>query len=257
MAIDEAILTVFAKGSGTPTLRFFGWRPACLSLGYFQQARSEVDLETCRQQGVDVVRRPTGGRAVLHDREVTYSLVASAADPRVSGGVVESYRKISAGLVAGLSLLGVEAEVAPPKKRSPGLPTDLSAACFDSTAGYELSVKGRKLVGSAQMRREGAILQHGAILLDFDPQALFRLLLLSDTGSRARRAALFSQHAVALGTVLGRQVDYAEVVQAMVSGFASALDLPLEPMPLSPEETELANRLRVEKYNNPQWNFCR
>ncbi|MEW5933385.1 MAG: biotin/lipoate A/B protein ligase family protein, partial [Bacillota bacterium] len=109
MAVDEAIMLAHARGEVPPTLRFYGWRPPALSLGYAQKAEREVDLEACRRAGVDVVRRPTGGRAVLHDREVTYSVVISTA--LFPGSVVETYRRLSAGLVEGLRLLGLQAEV--------------------------------------------------------------------------------------------------------------------------------------------------
>ena len=112
MAIDEAILWAVAEGKSPPTLRFYGWEPPCLSIGYSQSMEGEVDVDKCREVGVDFVRRPTGGRAILHADELTYSVVASQSEPRVAGGVIESYRRLSAGLVAGLRGLGVEASQA-------------------------------------------------------------------------------------------------------------------------------------------------
>ena len=109
MAIDEAILWAVAEGKSLPTLRFYGWQPPCLSIGYSQSMEGEVDVDRCREAGIDFVRRPTGGRAILHADELTYSVVAPQAEPRVAGGVVESYRRLSAGLVAGLRGLGVDA----------------------------------------------------------------------------------------------------------------------------------------------------
>lgn len=106
MAIDEAILLAVAEGKAPPTLRFYGWEPPCLSIGY-SQSMGEVDVDRCRKAGIGLVRRPTGGRAILHADELTYSVVAPQTEPRVAGGVIESYRRLSLGLVAGLRALSL------------------------------------------------------------------------------------------------------------------------------------------------------
>jgi lipoate-protein ligase A len=129
MAIDEAILTAVAEGRSQPTLRFFAWEPPCLSIGYNQAMRDEVDIARCQEAGVDFVRRSTGGRAILHTDELTYSIVAPQDEPRVVGGVLESYRRLSVGLVRGLCLLGVDVAQA---EAGHGQDADVSAACFDA-----------------------------------------------------------------------------------------------------------------------------
>ena len=177
MAVDEAILLAVAQGKAPPTLRFYGWQPPCLSIGYNQSA-GEVDVERCRERGVDFVRRPTGGRAVLHADELTYSVVAPQDEPRVAGGVIESYRRLSQGLIAGLRALGVgavQAEEWTPQLAAVGARAssgvrqigdgEKPAACFHVPSAYEIAVGGRKLVGSAQVRRRGCVLQHGALPL--------------------------------------------------------------------------------------------
>src|SRR4051794_27463602 len=192
MALDEALLESVIAG-GPPTVRLFRWASGCLSVGTNQPLAAQIATDWVAAQGYTLVRRPTGGRAVLHDgfRELTYSLVAPETDPRVSGGVVESYRKISTGLVAGLARLGIAARMAEPleiaAKRgdsplaaaraelaaarrngrpNPGASDPAGAVCFDEATDYEITVEGRKVIGSAQTRRAGVLLQRGSVLLD-------------------------------------------------------------------------------------------
>lgn len=247
MAVDEAIMRAHAEGRVPPTLRFYGWRPPALSLGYAQHAEREVDLEACRRAGVDVVRRPTGGRAVLHDREVTYSVVIST--DLFPGSVVETYRRLSAGLVEGLRILGLPAGVqdGPPR---PGL---RSAACFDSPSWYELVVADKKVVGSAQVRRWGVLLQHGSILLEFSPAQVVSLLRVP-AGWRARLEQDLADHAGGLSQ-FGKPLTFDEVTAAMTEGFRRALGLELEPGVLSAWEDEQVARLRAEKYATRDWNL--
>lgn len=255
MAVDEAIQRAHAAGQVPPTLRFYGWRPPCLSLGYFQAAE-QVDLARCRERGVGFVRRPTGGRAILHDRELTYSVVTRESDPRVAGGVVESYRRISAGLVAGLRRLGVPVETAPPVQANERAKS-ANAACFDVPSDYELTVEGRKLVGSAQTRRMGTILQHGSLLLAVDCRAIYDLFVFSSEEMRARLVRDLEKRVAALADVLGREVSFLEVADALAAGFAEALELELVPGELTPVERDLAEQLRAAKYATDEWNLRR
>ncbi len=186
MAIDEALMLAVSEGSVPPTIRFYGWIPACLSLGYAQKA-TEVDWGECVEKGIGMVRRATGGRAILHDREVTYSVVAPEDNLLVSGTILESYLKISQGLLLGLQKLGIPAEVVSHKD----LDKLGTAACFDSPAFYELVVKGRKAVGSAQTRKKGIILQHGSIIRDLDVDTLFAILNLPSDEARERMKMAF------------------------------------------------------------------
>ena len=153
MALDEAILTAVAAGDAPPTLRLYSWTPPCLSLGYGQHAH-EADLDRLAARGWGIVRRPTGGRAILHADELTYSLALPLDDPLAAGGVIDSYRRISAALLAALQRLGAQpsAERAPAESSQP-----LSPVCFETPSHYEITVAGRKLIGSAQMRRRGGL----------------------------------------------------------------------------------------------------
>ncbi|MER3459321.1 MAG: lipoate--protein ligase family protein [Chloroflexota bacterium] len=202
MAIDEAIVMAVGEGVAPPTVRFFAWQPPCLSLGYAQDA-AEADVDRCRARGWDIVRRPTGGRAILHIDELTYSVVAPASDPRVAGGVLESYNRLSEALVAGLHHLGLMPERAKPIYQDRGA---LGAACFDGPAGYEITVGGRKLIGSAQMRRQGLVLQHGALPLEGDIARIAQALAFESEGERRALEARLRFRATTLHLALGRRV---------------------------------------------------
>ncbi|MCL5257248.1 MAG: lipoate--protein ligase family protein [Chloroflexi bacterium] len=262
MACDEAILLAYGEGLVSPTVRFYGWQPPGLSLGYFQRIE-EVDLDACRRLGIDVVRRTTGGRAILHDKELTYSLVANENDPLVSGDVVESYRKISLALVAGLRLLGVEAELAPEvppgtvyhgvngSGNDAGAPLG-SSACFDAPCSYELTFDHKKLVGSAQARSRGLILQHGSVLIDFDASNLVQVFKMSDEGRDDLRRKMESR-AVSLSRALGKAPDRQELIEALVRGFGSQLGVTLERGELTAQERQATARLAQEKYRSTEW----
>jgi lipoate-protein ligase A len=255
MAVDEAIQRAHANGEAPPTLRFYRWQPACLSLGYFQGADT-VDFARLRERGLGFVRRPTGGRAILHDRELTYSVVAHEHDSRVAGGVVESYKRISAGLLAGLLRLGVPAETAP-AARGEGRQHSRNAACFDVPSDYELTVDCRKLVGSAQTRKRGVILQHGSLLLEIDCAAIYDLFKLPSEEMRTRLVRDLERRVISLGEALGREVTYEETAAALAAGFAEALAIELVPGELSLHEQELAVYLRATKYSTDAWNLSR
>lgn len=251
MAIDEAILEGVAAGRSPPTLRFYAWAPPCVSIGYAQAVREVVDLDACRRDGVTWVRRPTGGRAILHANELTYSIALPALEKRVRGGVIESYRRLSGGLLAGFRRLGLEAVQAEAMEEKPA---DLSVACFDAPSHYEITVGGRKLVGSAQVRRQNAVLQHGALPLTGDVARLVGYLRLSDEARAALRVEL-RRRAVTLEEALGKAAPASRVAEALSHGFAEALNLHLEPGTLTCQEQALARQLREEKYAAEGWNF--
>ena len=164
MAVDEAIGRAVAQEAAPPTLRFYAWEPPCVSLGR-NQALASVDSARCAALGYDIVRRPTGGRAILHTDELTYSVAARPENPLMAGMVLESYLRLGYGLVAGLEELGIPAEEAPGTNRAG---RDVSAACFEVPSAYEIVADGRKLLGSAQTRRSDYVLQHGSLPLTGD-----------------------------------------------------------------------------------------
>ena len=250
MAIDEAILWAVAEGESRPTLRFYGWEPPCLSIGYSQSMEDDVDVDKYREAGIDFVRRATGGRSILHADELTYSVVAPQTEPRVAGGVIESYRRLSAGLVAGLRSLGLAAaqvETANDKGES--------AACFDAPSSYEITVGGRKLVGSAQVRKKRVVLQHGSLPLEGDIAGIFDFLRVPSDERREELKQELRARATSLELALGYRVPFDEVARHLAAGFAQALNLRLIPGQLSQHELALAEKLRREKYATREWNF--
>ena len=165
MAVDEALVRSIATGA-RPAFRVYGWQPPAVSFGYAQRISREVDAQKVRQRGIDIVRRPTGGRAVLHWNELTYSVVCPADNPIMGGNINEAYRKISEGLLSGIRTLGIDATFEPRRQTQPSpRGKELTSPCFTSTAQYEVTFKGRKLIGSAQQRIGTMLLQHGSLLL--------------------------------------------------------------------------------------------
>lgn len=262
MAVDEAIMQEYIAGRVPPTIRFYTWRPPAVSLGYAQRARQELDLQACRRQGIDVVRRLTGGRAVLHDAELTYSIVVSESHPLLPSTITGSYQVLSRGLVAGLRLLGVEANMVVPaaaysqrRARPPGK-SAATAACFDSPSQYEIAVAGKKLVGSAQVRKHGVILQHGSVLLAFDPVKLASVFNLSPA-ARDALATVLARRATSLSQVLARPVGYKEVAAALRQGLCAALASDGEAGILTAAEQTLAQDLAETKYGCAAWTYRR
>ena len=243
MAVDEAILRAVAAGLAPPTLRLYAWKPPCLSLGRGQPL-ADVDLQAVQAAGFDLVRRPTGGRAILHVDELTYSLVAPEAEPRVAGSIVESYRRLSAGLMRGLERLGIAGLAADQRVENRRLE---GPVCFEVPSDYEIVTGGRKLVGSAQMRAQGVVLQHGALPLYGDITRICPLLTARPDPARVRARATTVEEA------LGRPVTWDEAAEALAAGFAEALNLRLEPSTLTDEEWTWAKKLRMEKYATKGW----
>lgn len=248
-------MILHSQGKVPPTLRFYRWHPPCLSVGYFQSVQKEVELDRCHEMRIGLVRRPTGGRAILHEDELTYSLVISEVSPQASGGICESYRKLSQGILQGLHLLGVQAQAERRIGRNGHEPR--SGACFDSTSRYEITVKGRKLVGSAQVRRQGSILQQGTVPLSIDGERLFSLLKAPDEIRRRAMVDSFCKGVTSLKQVLGAEVGWEEVTKAIKRGFEQGLGVRLILGQLTPEEEELARWLVKHKYVTEEWNFRR
>jgi lipoyl(octanoyl) transferase len=252
MAIDEAILQALAEGQGLPTLRFFQWEPACLSLGYNQHWQ-EIDEAACRALGYTWTRRPTGGRAILHTDEATYSLIIPQDDPWIEGGIVASYRVLSFGLLRGLEKLGVQAEQAGKEEVSASRQVARGGpVCFDTPSRYEITWQGKKLIGSAQLRRKKMVLQHGTLPLYGDLNRIIETLQFSPE-ERDQQRRLLPERAVTLAQALGRTLSFSEVIEALAQGFAEQFNLTLKEAALTPREQELAERLWLEQYANEDW----
>lgn len=250
MAVDEAVLTSVSRGLAPPTIRFYRWSPPAVSLGYFQSLQKELDLAACRKADVDVVRRLTGGRAVLHQYELTYSIVVPEDNAKVAGSILEAYLAISGGLVEGLAELGITAELAAGTK--PGAVA--SAVCFEAPSMYELVVGGKKLVGSAQTRRSGCLLQHGSILIELDPDLLFSIFNYDTEESRNQAKKLFLAKATCIKDILGYTPDPARLIACFTNGFSRGLGIRLREQQLAAAELTLARELSSGKYQTEAWN---
>jgi lipoate-protein ligase A len=243
MAVDELLLEGVAAGSASPTLRFYQWAPPCLSLGYFQPFEV-VDADACRRLGVDVVRRPTGGRAILHDRELTYSVALPLSLLGTDGGVLASYRRLSLALERGLRKLGVPVVLAPESAAKPAL--DHGPVCFDRPSAHEILLGGRKLVGSAQVRRATAILQHGSILIEPRIDRLLACLRFPD-----HPEARIEDGVAGLAEV--GDFDPMMMAGALANAFAEEFGVQLTRGLLSPDERRAAGALASSKFGGVAW----
>ncbi|MEB1806565.1 MAG: lipoate--protein ligase family protein [Bacillaceae bacterium] len=257
MALDEALLNWHSEGVIPPTIRFYGWNPPTLSIGYFQKVEKEINMDAVKKYGLGFVRRPTGGRGVLHDKELTYSVIVSEAHPEMPKTVTEAYRVISQGLLEGFKELGLDTYFAIPKSQQEkdALKNPRSAVCFDAPSWYELVVEGRKVAGSAQTRQKGVILQHGSIILDLDEDQLFDLFKYPSDRVRERLQKNFKNKAVAINELRERPVSYEEAKEAFKLGFERGLDIKLEPYTLTEEEEEIVQNIANERYANDSWNY--
>ena len=230
-----------ARESGEWTLRVYSWSAPTISLGRNQTARGRYDLDLINARGIGVVRRPTGGRAILHDREVTYSVTAPTS---VAGELGESYQRINRLLLAALHALGVGASVAVPTTRatSPGM-----SPCFDEPAAGELVVDGRKLAGSAQWRVDGALLQHGSILVA-DDQSTLAELALGGQNPIARPATLTE--------ALGWRPSTDDVAAALRQAVRSTEDPQASPLEID-EELRARITALVVRYSDDAWTWRR
>lgn len=252
MAVDEALLDSLVAGLGQPTLRFYAWVPAGVSLGFFQPLDEGISLVEIERRGFGLVRRPSGGRAILHKDEVTYSVTVPETGVADGQSVMGSYRSISRGIEAGLGLLGVGASLADrpgqERMRAAGLPT----VCFAKAARCDMTVAGRKIVGSAQTRRRGIIMQHGSVPIHIDPAE--HLAVMPGGGVDEASQRQLQEAACGVADALGRPVSYDDLCAALADGFAARLNLELVPGELSDWERQRAEELRRDKYATASWN---
>jgi lipoate-protein ligase A len=235
MAVDEAMLLAHASGLTPPTLRFYSWDPFCLSLGRLQKQLPPAALEAGRD--FDVVRRPTGGRSVWHAREITYcAVIREDMLPEEARSVEGAYRWLSEGFLRGLADLGLPVAMAPNGVRTNG------SNCFAASASCDFVADGKKLIGAAQCRKHGAVLQHGSLLLDIDEAQWQRM-----AGGPMDSAISLSRIAPHLGAEA--------VIAALGEGFAKVAGGQWEEGGLGERESQLADFLYGEKYTRNPWTF--
>ena len=244
MAVDETLLTSRLRGAGPPTIRFYGWDPATISLGYGQPLDERIDLAAAAAAGIGLVRRATGGSAVLHggpEIELTYSVVAMSEDLAEACDLHSVYRWIGVALASGLKSLGAPVEMV---RTRPSDVATMPAFCFLRTGSYELEVGGRKIAGSAQRRRRGGFLQHGSVMLAAD-EACLRRVFPADEDPLAGMTTL--------ETVLGHRPSFDETSEALAGGFRAAHHVELRPGDLDAEEADLVATLTWDKYATRSW----
>ncbi|OEF98895.1 octanoyltransferase [Vulcanibacillus modesticaldus] len=259
MALDEALLEWHSKKLFPPTIRFYGWDPPTLSIGYFQNIHKEIDIDKVNEYNIGLVRRLTGGRAVFHDKELTYSVIVSEDHPNMPKTVTEAYQNISRGLLEGFKQLGLNAYFAVPKTKEEHekLRNPRSAICFDAPSWYELVVEGRKVAGSAQTRKKGVILQHGSILIDIDENLLFDLFKYPNDRIKERLQKNFKNKAIAINDVANKKVTIDEVRNAFYRGFEIGLNIRFEPYELTEKEKAFVEELAKEKYESYDWTYLK
>ncbi|PZJ61696.1 biotin/lipoate A/B protein ligase family protein [Staphylococcus aureus] len=256
MAMDEALLNFVSRGEIDPVIRFYTWNPATLSIGYFQRLQKEIDIDKVKEKGSGLVRRQTGGRGVLHDKELTYSVIVPESHPNMPSTVTEAYRVISQGLLEGFKNLGFDTYFAVPKtpEERQKLKQPRSSVCFDAPSWYELVVEGRKIAGSAQTRQKGVILQHGSILQDIDIDELFDMFIYKNERLKLKMKEAFVEKAVAINDISDKHITISQMEEAFEKGFKRGLNIELKPLELTEEQLAEVEEL-TEKYRSDEWMF--
>jgi lipoate-protein ligase A len=236
MAIDKAILVQQSEGKVPPTVRFYGWTPPAISIGYFQSLVDEVNIQACERFGVDYVRRITGGGAVFHEKELTYSIVVPEAHPEIPKNILKSYGRICGAVMKGLYQLGIESEYAP---------------INDIVTG------GRKISGNAQTRKLETVLQHGTVLMDVDVEKMFSLLKVPNEKIKDKLIADVKQRVTSIKHILGKEIRFKEVAAALKIGFEQEFHVELIEGKLSNAELVLAKQLEKDSFSQKEWNHRR
>ncbi len=223
MRIDKAIAHACGKGLIPPTLRFYGWSPPAVSIGYSQRPGKDIDLTYCKEHEIDIVQRPTGGRAVLHDHELTYSIIFQEGNQIIPGHLKGSFKVIGESLIRGLGYLGIDAQLSDGRRDRLNRTSNRDAACFSSHSPYEILINGKKIIGSAQRKFEGVILQHGSIIIDIDRERLAYIFKVRSAGDRERLISSFYRKMISLNEVTKNTFSYSDVMNAMIRGFKDRL----------------------------------
>ncbi len=250
MAVDDAILQAVCEQKSPCTLRLYAWQPPCLSLGYAQPCQ-DVDYSQLYDRGWDIVRRPTGGRAILHTDELTYALIAPDDHPDFSGGVLASYKKISRALVHALEILGLDVTVSGDKALSEEQRQE--PICFQSPSAYEITVQGKKIVGSAQLRRRGSVLQHGSLPLCGDISRICQVLAYPSEAARQAAVRCVRKQSATIEDVLHSKVEWESAAQALTQSIERELGWTFNAGGLSSYEEGISRSLIERRYASQEW----
>ncbi len=249
MAVDEAILEAVGRGDSLPTLRLYSWTPPCLSLGYSQPI-GDADLGRIEARGWQIVRRLTGGRAILHTDELTYSVALPLDHPIVAGTILDSYRRLSAALLVAVQNIGLNATA---DKRPRAAANAVGPVCFEIPSNYEITASGKKLIGSAQVRKHNAALQHGSLPLTGDLTRITEALVFPDEAARHDAAERITRRATTLSDALGYIVTWEQAADAICAAFEQTFAVHLDRESLTPVEAAHASELRETRYADAAW----
>ena len=244
MALDEAISEAVIEKLSPPTLRIYKWEKPSVSIGYFQKI-TDINLDHCAQKDYPIVRRPTGGRAILHESELTYSFSSRYDSLSFKGRLLEDYSIISKALLSGLKLVGVDANNSLSRERGNG---HKNPACFKAVSYGEVTVKGKKVIGSAQKRYSNGLLQQGSILLNFNATELHKVL-------RCGAAEDFSS----IGSIMeyAPEITFDRLRSSLKEAFETELDIKLIADKPTKHEMKRAKELDMKKYSSQEWNRLR
>lgn len=250
MAVDEAILESTASKLQLPTLRLYDWHPYALSLGHAQPV-SDINLQVLKKKHWDLVRRPTGGKSILHADEITYSVCAPVTEKLIHGSVLESYQKISKALLKSLENINLHADSKPKNKET--IELSKNPVCFQYPSDYEITFQGRKIIGSAQARKKNGLLQHGAIPLFGDITRIIDVLSFSDLEKKKNAKIQLIQHASTIKDSLGFNPGWFNMAESICKGFEDTMGIKFVRSPLSSSELSRALEIYREKYSNTIW----
>jgi lipoate-protein ligase A len=232
MAIDQVLM----ETSDTPVVRFYQWQKPAVSIGRFQSLEEEVDVEKCRELAIDFVRRNTGGGAVFHDKELTYSVCIKEQNPFIPYDLRASYEKICQAVIEGLKKIGILAEY---------------------VFLNDIAVNGKKISGCAQTRKNGKLLQHGTLLLDVDVEKMFDVLKVPNEKIKDKMISNVKERVTCLKKELGRGVNFEEASRVLKLGFESYFKISFFQSELSEKEINMALKIKQEKFLDNNWNYAR
>lgn len=252
MALDESLLNWHSEGKIPPVLRFYGWTKPTLSVGRFQNIERTINLTALERYGCTFVRRLTGGSAVLHDDELTYSITVSEEKSYISDSIRMTYFNLSKGIMAGFKELGINADYSMPREH---FEKGNTAVCFERPSDYEMLVERKKISGHAQVRKKGVLLQHGSLPFSMDKQMLFDLFHFSSEKMREKQRTVFSNKAITMNEAAKDKITYEVAAKAFQHGFEKELNLEFLPLELSNAQWDEVYELANSKYKSDEWNF--
>ncbi|MBN1290799.1 MAG: lipoate--protein ligase family protein [Candidatus Latescibacteria bacterium] len=251
MALDEAIMLLLKSGKSRPAFRLYGWEPSAITLGYSQRTAEVLDYEKCRMHGIDVTKRPTGGRAVLHHDEIAYSVTSDIDDPYFGGSIMDTYKSIGMVLCNALKALGIDTDLNKSRHDQTGNRFHDHNSCFVSTARYELTYGGKKIIGSAQRRFKNVFLQHGSILTGPGQENIFDYF--NDGNKPLNAINVIRQKSIHLKSILGDSFSENKLRKALFESLKNTLGGNVTPAEPTYEELNLAQRLMNERYGSKEW----